>query len=74
MLPNACDKPSGKQQVANPSVKGIIAMLEDEVQDLPIKGIAWSTYWKLCWDSYPEANAYELQTVVGEGVSTKLLR
>ena len=83
ILLSACDTPSGVQQVVNPSVEDkvvnppvedIIATLEDEVQDLPGKRIAWSTYWKLCWQSYPAAKAYELQTLTGEGVSPKLRR
>lgn len=76
VLLSACDTPSGGQQVVKPipPLEGIVATFEDEVQDLTGKRIAWSTYWKLCWQSYPGAKVYELQTVTGEGVSPKLRR
>jgi len=44
------------------------------VRELPGDRIAWSTYWKLCWDVSPQATAYELQTVTSEGSSPKLRR
>ena len=44
------------------------------MHELPGDRTAWSTYWKLCWDLYPQATAYELQTVTGEGNSPKLRR
>lgn len=71
MLVNGCN-----QQVTPPltnrPVQGIVATLEDKVQNLPNQRIAWSTDWKLCWDKYPEAIGYELQTITGEGKSPKL--
>lgn len=51
-----------------------MATLEDEVRELPGERIAWSTHWKLCWESYPEAKAYEIQTLTGEGASRRLRR
>lgn len=36
--------------------------------------MAWTTYWKLCWNAYPGAQGYELETLTGEGVSRKLRR
>jgi hypothetical protein len=59
---------------AFPPVTGLVATLEDEVRELPGDRMAWSTYWKLCWDVYPQATAYELQVVTGEGSSPKLRR
>lgn len=61
-------------QVAPRAVSGLVTTLEDEVRDLPDRQIAWSTYWKLCWDEYPGAQGYELQTMTGEGRSPKLRR
>lgn len=61
-------------QVATRTVSGLVTTLEDEVRDLPDGQIAWSTYWKLCWDEYPGAQGYELQTMTGEGRSPKLRR
>ena len=55
-----------------PAITGLVASLEDEVRDLPNGQIAWSTYWKLCWDNYPDAEAYELQALTGEGATRRL--
>lgn len=55
-----------------PAVTGLVATLEDEVRDSPNGQIAWSTYWKLCWDAYPGAESYELQAVTGEGSAPRL--
>lgn len=74
VLLSACDTPSGALQVVKPPVSEIVATLEDSVQELPGKRIAWSTYWKLCWQSYPGAKTYELQTLTSEGVSPSLRR
>ena len=74
VLLSACDTPSGEQQVVKPPFEGIVVTLEDSVQELPGKRIAWSTYWKLCWQSYPGAKTYELQTVTAEGASPTLRR
>ena len=57
-----------------PPVGGLVTTLQDEVHNLPEGRIAWSAYWKLCWEEYPGAAAYELQTVTGEGISPKLRR
>jgi hypothetical protein len=66
--------PSGAPQVVKSPVTGLLATLEDEVKELPKQRIAWSTYWKLCWQPYPGAVAYELQGVSSEGTSPKLKR
>ncbi|WP_375503648.1 hypothetical protein [uncultured Nostoc sp.] len=58
----------------NLPVQGIVATLEDKVEELPNKRIAWSTYWKMCWDKYPQAIAYELQTITSEGRAPKFRR
>ena len=55
-------------------VKHLFAELEDEVRNIPGNRIHWSTYWKLCWEKYPEAVGYELQIATSEGVSKKLRR
>lgn len=55
-------------------IKNLTAQLEDEVRDLDAKRIRWSTYWKLCWEPYPRAVGYELQTSTAEGASPKLKR
>ncbi len=57
-----------------PPPSGMKMTLEDEVRDLPDGRIAWSTYWKLCWEPYAGAVAYEMQTLTGEGTSRKLRR
>lgn len=60
-----------KKRAVGP-VRGITTSLEDEVEALPDEQISWSTYWKLCWEEYPEAEAYEIQTVTSEGSSPKV--
>ena len=71
----ACHSSSSDTQPTTfPPVTGLVATLEDEVRELPGDRIAWSTYWKLCWDVSPQATAYELQTVTAEGSSPKLRR
>lgn len=74
LLLTSCGLPSGALRVAQPQVRGLVATLEDEVRDLPGERIAWATYWKLCWQSYPGAKGYELETLTGEGASPKLRR
>ncbi|WP_017314413.1 hypothetical protein [Mastigocladopsis repens] len=69
---NSKEVPSSPPQVVKPTVTGFVATLEDEVKELPKQRIAWSTYWKLCWQPYPGAKAYELQGVTMEGMSSKL--
>jgi hypothetical protein len=61
-------------QVIAPAVAGLTATLEDQTTELPGGRMAWSTYWKLCWASYPGAVAYELQALTGEGAASKLQR
>ena len=75
-LLGGCGRPSSSAapQVVPPAVGGLAATLEDEVRDLPGGQIAWSTYWQFCWAEYPGAQAYELQTMTGEGRSPKLRR
>ncbi|MDZ8238433.1 MAG: hypothetical protein RMZ69_14840 [Nostoc sp. ChiQUE01a] len=65
---------SNQPELVQPPVTGLISTLSDEVQELPAELIRWSTYWRLCWEPYPEAKEYELQTVLMEGKSPKLQR
>ncbi|MBD2520548.1 hypothetical protein H6G93_37530 [Nostoc sp. FACHB-973] len=59
-------------EVVQPPVTGLVSTLSDEVEELPAELIRWSTYWQLCWEPYPKAKEYELQTVLMEGKSPKL--
>ncbi|MBD2346653.1 hypothetical protein [Anabaena subtropica] len=70
----AADISSNQLQVVQPPVTGLVSTLSDEVEELPSDLIRWSTYWQLCWEPYPEAKEYELQTVLVEGKSPKLKR
>ncbi|MBG1241086.1 hypothetical protein F8R90_07690 [Nostoc sp. NZL] len=70
----AAEITSNQPQVVQPSVTGLVSTLSDEVKELPSDLIRWSTYWQLCWEPYPEAKEYELQTVLVEGKSPKLKR
>jgi hypothetical protein len=70
----AAEITSNQPQVVQPSVTGLVSTLSDEVEELPSDLIHWSTYWQLCWEPYPEAKEYELQTVLVEGKSPKLKR
>ncbi|MFS0516084.1 hypothetical protein ACEYW6_15415 [Nostoc sp. UIC 10607] len=70
----AAETTSNQPQVVQPSVTGLVSTLSDEVEELPSDLIRWSTYWQLCWEPYPEAKEYELQTVLVEGKSPKLKR
>jgi hypothetical protein len=70
----AAEITSNQPQVVQPSVTGLVSTLSDEVEELPSDLIRWSTYWQLCWEPYPEAKEYELQTVLMEGKSPKLKR
>ncbi|QMS87138.1 hypothetical protein HUN01_05925 [Nostoc edaphicum CCNP1411] len=70
----AAEITSNQPQVVQPSVTGLVSTLSDEVEELPPDLIRWSTYWQLCWEAYPEAKEYELQTVLVEGKSSKLKR
>ena len=72
LLQTACGGYTNAQEIELPAVKNLVATLEDEVRDLGGNKIKWATHWKLCWDKYPEAVAYELQIVTGEGVRAKL--
>lgn len=65
--------PSIRAEAARP-IQGMVATLEDEVRDLPEQRIAWSTFWKLCWEEYPGASGYELELLTSEGVSPELRR
>ncbi len=69
----ACDSPSSTVNTSQSTqpVTGLTTSLEDEIKDLPNGQISWSTYWKLCWEPYPEAIAYELQIMTSEGVSPR---
>jgi len=55
-------------------VRNVVATLADEVAEPQAGHVAWTTYWTLCWDAYPRAVAYELQTLTSEGASPKLRR
>ena len=68
----AADITSNQPQVVQPPVTGVVTTLSDEVEELPSDLIRWSTYWQLCWEPYPEAKEYELQTVLVDGASPKL--
>ncbi|WP_341530050.1 hypothetical protein WKK05_12540 [Nostoc sp. UHCC 0302] len=70
----AADITSNQPQVVQAPVTGFVSTLSDEVEELPSDLIRWSTYWQLCWEPYPEAKEYELQTVLMEGKSPKLKR
>ncbi|WP_225225984.1 hypothetical protein [Komarekiella delphini-convector] len=70
----AAEITSNQPQVVQPPVTGLVSTLSDEVEELPSDLIRWSTYWQLCWEPYPEAKEYELQTVLVEGKSPKLKR
>lgn len=70
----SCGKPSGQNLPLAPPLQNLSGTLEDEIRDLPNDRIAWSTFWKLCWDNDPDANAYELQTLTSEGSSETLRR
>ena len=77
LLASSCGTPSSgvvREERPLTPVQGLTATLEDEVRDLADGRIKWSTYWKLCWDEYPGATAYELQTITSEGTSPKLRR
>jgi hypothetical protein len=70
----AADISANQPQVVQPPVTGLVSTLSDEVEELPAELIRWSTYWQLCWEPYPEAKEYELQTVLMQGKSPKLKR
>jgi len=70
----AADISSNQPQVVQPPITGLVSTLSDEVEELPSDLIRWSTYWQMCWEPYPEAKEYELQTVLVEGKSPKLKR
>ena len=61
-------------QVIAPAVGGLVATLEDEVRDLPDGQIVWTTYWKLCWEAYADAQEYELEPMTGEGTGRRRVR
>jgi hypothetical protein len=66
--------PALAPSVVAPALADLTATLEDQTTELPGGRMAWSTYWKLCWASYPGAVAYELQALTGEGAASKLQR
>jgi len=74
LMPARSASPTPSPQITASSITGLVSTLEDETQDLPDGKIAWVSYWKLCWDVYPGAQGYELETMTGEGVSRKLRR
>ena len=75
LLIGACGGPSGGTSPLVPQPphpQNLVATLEDEVSDVGDGRIDWATYWKLCWDDYPGAVGYQLQTMTSEGVSPRL--
>ncbi len=74
LLPTSCASSEAPEVVSGPPVEGLSATLKDEVRNLPVDRIAWSTYWELCWEPYPGAEAYELETLTGEGEASGELR
>ncbi|WP_235526610.1 hypothetical protein [Nostoc piscinale] len=60
------DISSNQPQVIQPPITGLVSTLSDEVEELPQELIRWSTYWQMCWETYPEAQEYELQKVLVE--------
>lgn len=73
LLSAACSQPVAPAAPL-PVVTGLVATLEDEARALPNGQMAWSTYWKLCWDDYRDAAAYELQALTGEGAARRVRR
>jgi len=73
-LPVVASPQSGQSSVIAPSVGGLVATLEDDVRDLPDSQIAWTTYWKLCWEPYAGAQEYELEPMTGEGTGRRRVR
>ncbi len=65
--------PTESPKIIASTPTGLVASLEDETKDLPDGKMAWTTFWKLCWEEYPQAKEYELETFTGEG-SAKTLR
>ena len=72
LLVMACSKKPTQRATVFQPVQNLVATLEDQVDDLPDGRIKWSTYWRLCWDDYPEAREYELQALTSEGASKTL--
>lgn len=67
------DAPSAAPvEITGPPPAGFVARLTDDSRPLPDGRVAWHTSWELCWDRYPGALSYELETVTGEGVSPRL--
>lgn len=66
--------PTESPKIIASAVSGLVASLEDETKDLPDGQMAWTTHWKLCWQQYPEATGYELETFAGEGIARKVRR
>lgn len=57
-----------------PPLGGLAVGLEDRVTPRPQNTISWSTFWRLCWRPYPDAKAYELRPLTGEGNPAKIQR
>lgn len=57
-----------------PPPSGLVATLEDEVSPAGASATSWRTFWKLCWDAYPGAVAYELRALTGEGAARTVRR
>ena len=72
--PSHTPPPTESPKMIASAVSGLVASLEDETKDLPDGQIAWTTFWKLCWQQYPEATEYELETFAGEGIARKVRR
>lgn len=50
-----------------PPPAGFVRTLEDETRAAAPGRVAWSTYWKLCWDPVATARHYEIRLVTSEG-------
>lgn len=72
LLLAGCGRASANRSL--PAVTGLAATIEDSIRDLPNGRIVWESTWRLCWDEYPGAAAYELQALTGEGASPRLRR
>lgn len=53
---------------------GLRTSLLDEIAPMLGDRIRWSTFWRLCWEAYPGATAYELRPLTGEGDPGRLRR
>lgn len=50
-----------------PAPGGVVTTLEDEIRPSGPGLVAWSTYWKFCWQPVAGARFYELRLATSEG-------